>query len=379
MITEHKTGEGSTTYTVRVFLKSRQNPALRITRQKKGFRTRLEAEHEEARMKKECERELSQLDARGTLFCDLLDEWYEHAMKSRVICGKSSKASLDDYLGSTKKWFKDYLKRPAADLSPYAVAEVFELMTAKGVSLGHQKKIKQFVKSVFDLGIMRGRLQNVMRSPTVEVTLKKSEEKKPEILTIGEIQKLVTLSHEQDHRWKRIWSTALLTGMRSGELYALTWKDVDFESRLINCNKSYNCKIRDFKSTKAGYWRQVPISPDLEATLKEQKLETGNTEFVFKRHWEWDKGLQAKVLRSFCFVNGLPSIKFHTLRACFATQMLRHGVEAAKVMKICGWKELKTMQHYVRLAGIEISGATDNLKIFTDFFEASNKMLQGAA
>jgi len=59
--------------------------------------------------------------------------------------------------------------------------------------------------------------------------------------------------------------------------------------------------------------------------------------------------------------------------------MLRHGVEAAKVMKICGWKELKTMQHYVRLAGIEITGATDNLKIFTDFFEASKKMLQGAA
>jgi integrase len=379
MITEHKTDDGNTTFTVRVFLKSRQNPALRITRQKKGFRSRPEAEREETRMRKECERELSRLEARGTLFCDLLDEWYEHAMKSKVVTGKSSKASLDDYLGSTRKWFKDYLKRPAADLSPYAVAEIFEHMTVKGMSLGHQKKIKQFVKSVFDLGIMRGRLQNVMRSPTVEVVLKRSEEKKPEILTISEIQKLVTLSHEQDHRWKRIWSTALLTGMRSGELYALTWKDVDFESRLINCNKSYNCKTRDFKSTKAGYWRQVPISPDLETTLREQRLETGHTEFVFERHWQWDKGLQAKVLRSFCFVNGLPSIKFHTLRACFATQMLRHGVEAAKVMKICGWKELKTMQHYVRLAGIEISGATDNLKIFTDFFEASNKMLQGAA
>jgi hypothetical protein len=76
---------------VRVFLKSRQNPSLRITRQKKGFRSRLEAEREEARMKKECERELSQLEARGTLFCDLLDEWYEHAMKSKVVNGKNSK------------------------------------------------------------------------------------------------------------------------------------------------------------------------------------------------------------------------------------------------------------------------------------------------
>jgi hypothetical protein len=40
-------------------------------------------------------------------------------------------------------------------------------------------------------------------------------------------------------------------------------------------------------------------------------------------------------------------------------------------MKICGWKELKTMQHYVRLAGIEITGATDGLKIFTEVSEAT--------
>ncbi|NUM89022.1 MAG: hypothetical protein HUU37_07445 [Bdellovibrionales bacterium] len=33
------------------------------------------------------------------------------------------------------------------------------------------------------------------------------------------------------------------------------------------------------------------------------------------------------------------------------------------VMKICGWNDLKTMQRYVRLAGIEIEGATDSLKI----------------
>ena len=378
MITEIKNAN-ATTFTVRVFLKSRQNSALRITKQKKGFRNRLDAEREEARMRKECEREMAIANSRGVLFCDLLDEWYEHALTTKVATGKSSKASLDDYLGSTKKWFKDYLRRPAAELSPYAVAEIFERLTTSGMSLGHQKKIKQFVKAVFDLGILRNRLQGVTRSPTVEVMLKRSEEKKPEILSIAEIQKLVALSHEQNHGWRRIWSTALLTGMRSGELYALTWKDVDFESKLINCNKSYNCKTRDFKSTKAGYWRQVPISPELEAVLNEQLTETGTGPYVFQRHWKWDRGLQAKVLRSFCFINGLPSIRFHTLRACFATQMLRHGVEAAKVMKICGWKELKTMQHYVRLAGIEINGATDNLKIFTDLFEASKTMLPSAA
>ena len=32
-------------------------------------------------------------------------------------------------------------------------------------------------------------------------------------------------------------------------------------------------------------------------------------------------------------------------------------------MKICGWRDLKTMQRYIRLAGIEEHGATQVLKI----------------
>ncbi|MBK9039138.1 MAG: hypothetical protein IPL83_08250 [Bdellovibrionales bacterium] len=31
-------------------------------------------------------------------------------------------------------------------------------------------------------------------------------------------------------------------------------------------------------------------------------------------------------------------------------------------MKICGWKDLKTMQRYIRLAGIDEAGATEALR-----------------
>jgi hypothetical protein len=31
-------------------------------------------------------------------------------------------------------------------------------------------------------------------------------------------------------------------------------------------------------------------------------------------------------------------------------------------MKICGWKDLKTMQRYIRLASIDEAGATETLR-----------------
>ena len=33
------------------------------------------------------------------------------------------------------------------------------------------------------------------------------------------------------------------------------------------------------------------------------------------------------------------------------------------VQKICGWRDLKTMQRYIRMAGIEIEGATESLRV----------------
>ena len=38
--------------------------------------------------------------------------------------------------------------------------------------------------------------------------------------------------------------------MRTGEVFALTWKDVDFENRTIRVNKTVYCKIKNNK----GRW-----------------------------------------------------------------------------------------------------------------------------
>ena len=44
--------------------------------------------------------------------------------------------------------------------------------------------------------------------------------------------------------------TACYTGMRTGEVFALTWNDIDLENKIIKVNKTVYCKTKDDK----GRW-----------------------------------------------------------------------------------------------------------------------------
>src|SRR5690606_10330302 len=190
-------------------------------------------------------------------------------------------------------------------------------------------------------------IRGVRHSPVFGLKIVLKEEKKPEILKLEEIRRLLREARERNHPWYPIWAVALLTGMRNGELFALKWSDVDLDKGLITVQRSYNKRTKEFKSTKAGYWRTVPVSEELKQLLlhlRQQQQHGGGgirvgrnsfgLDFVLPRIGLWVQGAQAQVLREFCNSVGLSPIKFHTLRACFATQLLSSGVEMVKVMKI---------------------------------------------
>jgi integrase len=246
------------------------------------------------------------------------------------------------------------------------VKEVLGVMKASGASLSYQNKMKVIINRVFVFGIEYGLIPEMERSPVHGISLGRIEEKKPEILTIAEIRRLLQEARSLDHPWYPIWALALLTGMRNGELFALQWSDIDWENKMLSVNKSYNCRRKAVKSTKSGEYRSVPISADLLALLQDLKAQAGARQHVLPRVSRWANGDQARELRAFCIGIGLPPVRFHTLRACFATQLIRNGVPPIQIQKVCGWKDLDTMQCYIRMAGIEITGVTESLKVLPE-------------
>ena len=366
---------GQTFFMARVDRKSKTNDEIRVYKQRSNILTREEAEKAELELIDEAVREVVARENRGQSWAQLVRDWEAALYKGTGADRPLQMSTVIDNIAALDKHTGEWNPRPASGITRVDVRQLFLKMKEQGKSRHRLKAVKNAVNGCFRWAIDYGHVKGVTQSPAAGLLIEKGEDKKPDILTLSEIRKLLEVSRAVEHPWYPIYAGALHTGMRSGELHSLTWDDIDFESRKLTVNKSWNPRFKKVKTTKSSYWRDVPINSELETLLKEMKLSAGNRAHVFPRFTEWDRGEAAKVLRQFCAGTGLKSVKFHALRACFATQLLRANVAPVTVMRVCGWKELKTMQTYVRLSGIEIDGATDKLQ-FISTREAVGKVIE---
>lgn len=231
-------------------------------------------------------------------------------------------------------------------------------------SPSHQKNLLKYIRGAFAYAVDAGILKS---NPTPSMKFRIGDKIK-QVLTKEQIKTLLTQAKIMESEWYEIWAMALYTGMRNGELHALTWDKVDLEKRQILVDCSWNV-ANGLKDTKSGDDRIVEIAPELLYILKELKLSSFDSPYVLPRIDRWDKGEQARELRAFLMGLGLPRIRFHDLRASWATVMLSQGIAPIRVMAMGGWKDLKTMQYYIRKAGVDIFGISDTLRLHNPYTE----------
>lgn len=303
-------------------------------------------------------KDLTEKEGMGITFIDLAERWYDFEYKQSRL----DRNTIIDYYSAITLWCTSIHELQAEKISKRDINYIFRNLSKKEISKSHQQTIKTIINHVYKYGNDEG-LINVDQPPTRGISVKRAHEKVPEILTENQARQFLKHARDLEHKWYPIWAMALLTGCRNGELFALEWSDVSFENGLITISRSYNSRSKQFKSTKSGDYRNVPINNDLMGLLKELKVQTYSTGYVLPRISAWKKGQQARELRTFLKGIGMPSVRFHTLRACFCTMLLSQGHPPAQIMKVCGWKNLKTMERYVRMAGITEKGLTDTLSI----------------
>jgi integrase len=136
--------------------------------------------------------------------------------------------------------------------------------------------------------------------------------------------------------WAREVSLVLVgTGLRVGELFALTWDDVDFERRRLHI---YN--------TKNGKQRFVPFGPAVEAvlhSLQDRGEPSPSTDKAVRTYEQLFLEARRK--------SGLKGrVTVHTLRHTFASRLVQSGVDLYRVGTLLGHTTLATTARYAHLS-----------------------------
>ena len=221
-----------------------------------------------------------------------------------------------------------FIKWERARINEITTSDIRDLLLEdlSHFSEAHRKSMLKFIRAVFQYALEEDIIQ---RDPTPKLKFK-TREKIKKVLKESEVKTFLKEAKIRDHKWFPIWALACFTGMRNGELYALRWERVDLSKRVMVISSSWT-KENGYKETKSGDDRIVEIALSLMPVMEDLYIKKKD-EFVLPRFKEWTSGCQAHVLKAFLKELDLPLIRFHDLRASWATIMLSKGVEPIKVM-----------------------------------------------
>jgi integrase len=282
------------------------------------------------------------------------------------------KSTIMQYDGDLSKWLPtSFISLNLKDIRKDHIHQlIFEELPLLGATVHTQRRIWRNLRRVFEAAIEEG---VISKNPTKGIIVKVPSTKKL-VLNTKETEILLKEARACNHEFFYLWVFALFSGMRSGELYALRWVDVDEVSGTILISRQWTNKD-GYHTTKSNKNRVLPISSELRAILLELRNLGPNSEtlkgldgssqhfddLVLPRLKEWKNGVQSLVTREFCKQINITQVKFHDLRATFITNLLSQGVPLAQVMSIVGHSKTSTTDEYLRLAGVNIKGATDKL------------------
>ena len=168
-------------------------------------------------------------------------------------------------------------------------------------------------------------------NPFRAVAKPKPPEAQPVFFTVDEFRLLLGVIHNQD--FSDLIVTAVLTGMRLGELLSLEWPAVDFTGRCISIRNTTTF------TTKSKRGRVIPMNDQLWRLLQTRCVRSSSaSHLVFHLHGhQMSQSCATHQLKRAVRAAGLNDrLHFHSLRHAFASLLGQAGVSLYEVQKLLG-------------------------------------------
>jgi integrase len=202
-------------------------------------------------------------------------------------------------------------------------------------------KLNKFLKAAFNYAIDNGMLRN---NPADKVILGKKTKYEPVIYDNDQFLKLLDYTKNKYDRVPIVLGAGM--GFRRGEIFGLTWNDIDFKNQTISVNKtSVRFTKNIIKEPKNETSNRVVTGPSyVFKTLKEYKAETkpiNENCFIldvspayYSHRFNW-------LMQKF----DLPTIRLHDLRHFNAVIMMNNGIPDKVAAERLGHSTVNTLRN----------------------------------
>ena len=172
-------------------------------------------------------------------------------------------------------------KKNLQDLKSIHIQKMYNELARQGLKENTVKKVDTIMS-----GMLRQAVRNeiLIKNPCDAVEIPKTEKREKQILTADQQRELLVFV-SNSNKWRKyttLFTVALGTGMRIGELLALNWSDIDFNNKTININKTlqylknsktkkYECVMQTPKTKTSK--RVIPLLDSLAFLLRKHRKE----------------------------------------------------------------------------------------------------------
>ncbi|GAB6061162.1 hypothetical protein JCM31598_42790 [Desulfonatronum parangueonense] len=260
-------------------------------------------------------------------------------------------------------WIKPVIGNlPCISVAPFHLEKIKANMTKAGRAPRSIQYTFAIMRQVFNYAISQDLFTGtnpIKPKKKFAVKLPKFDNKRTRFLTREEADKLLDALREVSTETHDHALISLHTGMRAGEVWNLTWGDVDFSQGILT--------LRD---TKNGSTRAAYMTGQVMAMLKARRPATYDPSALVFPGRGGVKITQVsdtynRTIKKLGFNDGITDarqkITFHTLRHTYASWHVQNGTDIYVLKELLGHSTIQLTERYAHLGKNNMQAAVKNL------------------